>query len=48
MVKAWLGHIGRTWCGSPDNIVACLRHSQAAVTYLLQASLGRQLSISMW
>jgi len=36
VVKAWLGHIGRMWCGSPADITACLHHSQQAVAYLLQ------------
>lgn len=36
VVKAWLGHIGKTWCGSPADISACLQHTQQAVAYLLQ------------
>eukprot|EP00208_Stichococcus_sp_RCC1054_P002079 CAMPEP_0206143610 /NCGR_PEP_ID=MMETSP1473-20131121/21153_1 /ASSEMBLY_ACC=CAM_ASM_001109 /TAXON_ID=1461547 /ORGANISM="Stichococcus sp, Strain RCC1054" /LENGTH=1690 /DNA_ID=CAMNT_0053539093 /DNA_START=726 /DNA_END=5798 /DNA_ORIENTATION=+ len=35
VVKAWLGHIGRTWCGGPADIASCLVHSQQAVSYLL-------------
>lgn len=36
VVKAWLAHIGRTWCGGPSDIAECLVHSQQAVAYLLQ------------
>lgn len=36
VVKEWLTHIGRPWCGGPSDIAACLVHSQQAVTYLLQ------------
>lgn len=36
VVRAWLGHIGKTWCGSPADISACLYHTQQAVSYLLQ------------
>ena len=38
VVKAWLGHIGKTWCGSPADISACLQHTQQAVAYLLQVT----------
>lgn len=40
VVKAWLTHIGRTWCGGPTEIAACLVHSQQAVAYLLQGKAG--------
>lgn len=38
VVKAWLGHIGRTWCGGPADIASCLVHSQQAVSYLLSVA----------